>query len=123
MTAVPARRLKLDESLPRSVEAVFGDAGFDVHTVHEEQLAGRPDGEVAEACRQESRALVTLDRDFADIRIFRPADYAGLVLLRPARQDATSLGRLAWRLVKLMAERDPVGALWVVEEKRIRIHR
>lgn len=52
-----AVRFKLDENLPRDVEALLRDAGHDVQTVLEERLGGSPDPDVLEACRGERRIL------------------------------------------------------------------
>jgi predicted nuclease of predicted toxin-antitoxin system len=60
-------RFKLDENLPRDVEALFGYAGLDAKTVLGERLGGRPDPKVFDASKAEDRILVTLDLDFADI--------------------------------------------------------
>ena len=38
-------------------------------------LRGGADPTLAEICKRESRALVTLDLDFADIRTYPPAEY------------------------------------------------
>jgi hypothetical protein len=53
-----------------------------VVTAAEEELGGRPDGDVARRCQEEQRALVTLDLDFSSIRSYPPEDYAGIIVLR-----------------------------------------
>jgi len=45
-------------------------AGFEADTVAEEYLSGADDSTVADAVRSGVRVLVTLDRDFGDIRNF-----------------------------------------------------
>ena len=71
-------RFKLDENIPRNAEALLKDAGHDVQTVIGERLGGQPDTNVLGACLRETRILVTLDLDFADIRINRPASHCGI---------------------------------------------
>jgi len=68
-----AGRFKLDENLPRDVEGLLGEAGHDVETALSERLGGEPDRKVFDASRCEDRILVTLDLDFADIRLYPPS--------------------------------------------------
>jgi predicted nucleic acid-binding protein len=66
-------RFKLDENLPRRAAGLLLEAGHDVSTVADEGLVGHPDGAVAEAAAEDERTLVTMDKDFGDLRSFRPA--------------------------------------------------
>jgi len=79
-------RFKIDENLPFEVATLLCEASHDASTVFGQQLSGSGDPNVAAVCRAERRALVTLDTDFADIRTYPPAQYAGLVVLRLRRQ-------------------------------------
>jgi predicted nuclease of predicted toxin-antitoxin system len=68
-----AARFKLDENLPRDVQALLRQGGHDVQTALDEQLGGRPDPEILDAYVREARILVTFDLDFADIRLYPPS--------------------------------------------------
>src|SRR5436190_1527827 len=46
-------------------------------TVYDQGLRGHDDGDIADVCRREQRALVTLDLDFSDVRVYPPAHYPG----------------------------------------------
>ncbi|MFQ5507305.1 MAG: DUF5615 family PIN-like protein [Planctomycetota bacterium] len=72
---------KIDENLPEQAAAVLSLAGHDATTVKEQELAGASDRHLASLCRHEKRAFVTLDLDFADIRVFPPTEYPGLIVL------------------------------------------
>ena len=91
---------KTDENLPIEVAESLRQRGHDVLTVMDQQLAGRPDTDVATICQSEQRALVTLDLDFADLRAYPPDAYAGLVVLRPGIQSVTAVVRLAEQMVR-----------------------
>ena len=52
---------KIDENMPLEAVELLGQAGHLAHTVFDEQLAGRPDPNVAAACQVEQRVLITLD--------------------------------------------------------------
>ncbi len=80
-------RFKLDENLPRDAKALLLTAGHDAETATDEHLGGNPDLKVLDACRTESRILITLDLDFADIRLYPPSTHPGVWVLRPATQS------------------------------------
>jgi predicted nuclease of predicted toxin-antitoxin system len=68
-------RFKLDENMPVEAAELLRAANYVADTVHDEQLAGHPDPDVALVCQREQRALITLDLDFADIRAYPPDQY------------------------------------------------
>jgi predicted nuclease of predicted toxin-antitoxin system len=111
---------KTDENLPLEVAVLLRGHGLDVATVLEQKLGGHPDADIAAVCRAEHRVLVTLDTDFANIDAYPPADHAGIVVLRLARQDKEHVLRVLASLVPHLVTADLVGRLWIVEETRIR---
>ena len=113
--------LKIDENLPLECAAQLRHAGFSAHTVLDEELSGTDDAVLLKVCQQESRVLLTLDLDFADIRSYPPETHAGIVVLRPKSQDMRSLMSMIGRLVRVLTDRSPQGQLWIVEADRIRI--
>lgn len=116
-----AVRFKLDENLPRDAVALLATAGHDVQTVLEERLGGNPDSEVLEACRNESRVLITFDLDFSDIRLYPPASHSGVWVLRPHTQNiANTLVLLKGALVALESE-SARARLWIIEPGNVRI--
>ena len=114
-------KFKLDENLPAGAARVLADAGHDVSTALQEQLGGKPDARIAETCKLEHRALITLDNDFGNIQAYPPAEYPGLVVLRLVQQDKANILNVLTRLIGRL-EREPLsGRLWVVEAHRVRI--
>lgn len=75
-------RLKLDENIATSAGARLAALGFDVDTVLDEGLGGRPDADIWAAAQSERRFLVTQDLDFSDTRTFAPGTHEGLLLVR-----------------------------------------
>ncbi len=114
-------KFKVDENMPVEVAALLAGAGHDALTVPDQQLGGRPDPDVATVCRQEARAVVTLDLDFSDIRAYPPADYAGIIVLRLARLDKHRVLSAVQRLLPVLVQEPLVGKLWIVEETTVRI--
>ena len=116
-------RFKLDENLGTSSQEVLRSAGHNVATVREQELGGSPDGRIFEICREERRALVTLDRDFGQVLRFPPHLSSGIVVL--ALGSRPNLREISARLADFLAllETRPLGAeLWIVESGRVRIH-
>jgi len=117
------KRFKLDENLPSDVAALLCEAGHDACTVNDQGLGGASDGRVAEVCKLENRAIVTLDLDFSNIRAYPPEQFAGLIVLRVARQDANHIRSVVRSILPQLERESLVGCLWIVEESRLRIWR
>lgn len=114
-------RFKVDQNLPVEIAEALRVAGHDAETVYDEDLAGAPDPRLAEIIRAEARALVTLDRGFGDLRTYPPAEYAGLILLRPPHQDKPTVLRVFAAAIALLDREALTGRLWIVEEHRVRV--
>jgi predicted nuclease of predicted toxin-antitoxin system len=116
-------KFKLDENLSRRAADLIRAAGHDAVTVASEGLRGTADETLFEVCMRESRALVTLDRDFGQVLRYPPAATAGIVVLEigPRATHAGLLDRVR-ELLTLLDARSPGGALWIVEPGRLRIH-
>jgi predicted nuclease of predicted toxin-antitoxin system len=115
-------RFKLDENLSPSLATLFVVAGHEAHSVTEQALGGQPDERVIDVCRRESRVLVTLDLDFANIKAYPPSDFSGIIVLRLASQAHSKTESAVQRLLVFLSKEHPKGALWIVEDDRIRIH-
>lgn len=114
-------KFKVDENLPVEVAELLRQAGYDALTVYDENLAGTRDPQIASVCKEEKRALVTLDTDFADIGAYPPKDYSGLIVLRLKMQDKHHVIKVFNRLVKLIPTEKLEQKLWIVDENRIRV--
>lgn len=114
-------KLKLDENLGARAAEVCRAAGHEVATVRDERLSAATDERLIEVCRLEGRCLVTLDLDFGNPLRFRPADFAGIAVLRlPARPAQADLVD-ALRTLLAALDRAPIaGKLWIAEAGRIR---
>jgi predicted nuclease of predicted toxin-antitoxin system len=112
---------KIDENLHHEVASLLAAAGHDVETVHSEQLSGCDDARLLAVCRAEKRALVTLDRDFGDLRRYPPHETPGIIVLRIARQDRANLLTVVTRLLRLLGTLPLQGQLWIVTESSVRV--
>jgi len=115
-------QFKLDENLGNRGQERLREAGYDVMTVREQCLCGRPDSHVIDVCAEEKRCLITLDLDFADTLTYPPEQYAGIILLRLPRKPMLSDIDISINTVIEALNRgaDITGKLWVVRQKTIR---
>lgn len=75
-------RLLLDENIPPRVALELVRSNYDVVHVKGAGMGGCTDSEVKEFALKESRCIVTLDSDFADIRNYPPGSHAGIIVLK-----------------------------------------
>ncbi len=89
-------RFLVDAGLPRAAAAALRRMGHEAADVRDIGLGSAADEVIADFVRRNKQTLVTRDFDFADIRNYPPADYAGIVVLQ-LPDDAT-----AEQVVKLL---------------------
>lgn len=114
-------KFKIDENLPAEFAAILREAGFDAATVAEEALSGATDTMLPERCRTETRVLLTLDLDFANVQAHPPGTNAGIMVFRSKAQDKLTLISLLRRTVPVLKRQSPGGQLWIVQADRVRI--
>ena len=112
---------KIDENLPAEFVEMLRAATHDAQSVLNEGLGGVADDRVAQVCRDEHRAIVTLDLDFADIRAYPPHEQAGLIVLRVEDQRKRHLLVVFGQVVEMLDAEVLTGRRWVVDECGVRI--
>lgn len=98
----------------------LSSAGHDAVSAVAQNLQGAADPRVMEVCREEGRALVTLDVDFADIRTYPPQEYSGIIVLRLRQLDIATIRTTVTRLVPLLESRPVSKSLWIVDHHKVR---
>lgn len=114
-------KFKLDENLPVELAELFRTHGHDVQTVLDQNLGGASDSALAKVCRQEWRAMVTLDTDFSNIRTYPPKEYSGIVVFRLGSQARDHILEVGARFLLALGSRKLDGRLWIVEETQFRV--
>ena len=121
---MPTIQLKLDENFSPNLTFIFRDAGFDTHSVLDENLSGEPDTVIYEQCLAENRCLITFDTDFCNILRFPADKTAGIIVIRPNRPiTLIDVRHFANVIINLLATNDPMNCLWIVDSNKLRIRR
>ncbi len=63
-------QFKTDENLPVEISEILLNVGHDAKTVNDQQLKGTKDEVLIDICKNENRALITLDTDFSEFNEF-----------------------------------------------------
>jgi predicted nuclease of predicted toxin-antitoxin system len=114
-------KIKLDENLPLQLATQLTRLGYNVHTVHEEQLIGHEDREIWEAAQKESRFLITQDLDFSDLRQFAPGSHHGILLVRLHSPNRRNLVGRVVELFRKESVSEWDGCFVVATERKIRV--
>ena len=116
-------KLKLDENLSKHLKPVLGSLGHDVTTAADEGLLSQPDRAVAKAAGSESRLLLTLDVEFADLRKYAPGSHPGIILFRPGTMGLRAVNRSVEKFVRETDLTPLSGCVVVVGTDRVRVRR
>jgi hypothetical protein len=115
--------IKLDENIGRRGLEILTEAGHDVLTVRDQRLQGASDETLFDVYGNESRVLITLDRDFGQTLRFPPHRSAGIVVLDPGpRATARAIAERLKEFLAAAKIHSVAGSRWIVEPGRLRIH-
>ena len=113
----------IDASLPESLTDLLTNSGHEAQHVRDVGLAHADDHVIGAFSRANGACLLTGDFDFADVREFVPAEYAGIVVLTLPRWCNRLLIEMLVRefLQQIAGEVSLAGKLLIVEAGRIRL--
>ena len=114
-------KFKIDENLPSEIADDLRAAGHEADTVSDEGLAGSADSVILSRIQCEGRAILTLDKGIADIRVYPPNQFAGIILLRPGTDGRRALLALLRQHLPTLLQFNLAGRLFVVTDKGIRV--
>ncbi|MDQ7827097.1 MAG: DUF5615 family PIN-like protein [Candidatus Eremiobacteraeota bacterium] len=116
-------KFKLDENFGTRVKNIFQSEGYDVQTVHDQGIAGCSDRDLFRKCCAESRCLVTMDLDFADVTRFPPNQSSGIAVFRQPKNSGISfIEQLVRQYLKALTNIRSDEKLCIIEAGRIRVH-
>ena len=113
----------IDADLPRSLGSLIKSYGHQATDVRDVGLRRAEDSQIAAYALQEGLCILSGDWGFSDIRVYPPAQYAGIAVVQLPR-DATS--EYIGHLVEGFLQQDELlsilkGKLAIVEAGRIRL--
>jgi predicted nuclease of predicted toxin-antitoxin system len=114
-------KFKIDENLPGELADILRAAGHEADTVSDEGMAGSPDTGIMASVKAENRALLTMDKGIADVRVNPPDQFAGIVLFRPRATGRLATLAFVRQHLPTLFQTDLNGHLFVVSETGIRV--
>ena len=115
-------RFKLDENFDARLVTLVAEGGHDVDTVFLEELSGKPDDAVFQACLTNRRILITLDLDFSNPLRFPPDRTEGIGVVRPPRPTLPLIRATLASAFPELKSKSLKGRFWIVEPARIRVY-
>lgn len=115
-------KFKLDENMPERLVRVLISMGFDADTTTDEGLVGQPDPVLWNACIREGRFLLTQDKDFADVRRFRPTRNSGVLVLRLNNPSRVELIRRVLEILNTVDVKSLQGKTVAATKNKLRFN-
>ena len=116
-------KIKTDENIPTRVIGLLRENDQDVTTVRDEHLVGVSDRRLADVARNEGRILVTLDRGFANVRLYPPGTHPGIFAIHVREQRLSVVLTLVSMFLAEQVFEDFTGCNVVIEPGAIRTRR
>jgi len=114
-------KFKIDENLPIEIAELLNENGFDAKTVIQQNMGGVNDAQLILKCKEGERILVTLDTDFANIRLYSPDESAGIIVIRTLNQAKRNVIKIFKRALDKINKEPLINHLWIIEETMVRI--
>jgi predicted nuclease of predicted toxin-antitoxin system len=114
-------RFKVDENLPAEIRDDLRALGHEAETVTDEGMAGVPDATLLAKVQVERRVFLTLDKGIANIRVYPPQQYPGIVLFRPRTTARSVVLSFIRQHMPTVLQLNLNGHLVVVSEAGMRI--
>lgn len=114
-------RLLLDHGLPRRAAADLRALGWDVIHATESAPSINADPEILDAGRRDSRAIVTLDHDFARLLALTEATAPSVICLRIQRLNRARAVALLVALRPVVEAHVASGAIVSVDAQGVRV--
>ena len=97
--------------------------GYDVVDVRDILSAASPDSAVASAALAENRVIVTRDFDFANVLLYPPEKYPGIIVLKVRALTPSEINRLIELFLTTNPPEIALHALIILEPNRYRVRR
>ena len=114
-------RFFIDASLPRATAQLLSEFGHEATDVRDIGLTTASDEQVAARAKATKIVLITADFDFADIHVYPPDEYAGIVVIdRPEDSRVAQVLELIRRLLLSADVMEKLPGRLVIVDQRAR---
>jgi predicted nuclease of predicted toxin-antitoxin system len=110
-------KLLLDENLPVGLDQKLQNVGCNIKRV----ISGSTDVEVSILAKSEQRTLLTLDKDFANILVYPPRNYFGIICLRIPSPSIEEILKILKVIFKHFNQETIKGKLVIAGPSRFRV--
>ncbi|MGO9105206.1 MAG: DUF5615 family PIN-like protein [Dissulfurispiraceae bacterium] len=113
----------IDANVPRSTHKIVETLGHDVTDVRDILPSASPDTEVASLALNENRIIITRDQDFANILLYPPERYPGIIVLKVRAMKPSEMNNLIELFLKNNPSEIISHATIILEPNRFRVRR
>jgi len=113
----------LDHCVPRHYLRLLGEWGYTATLVTDHIPADSTDPNVIALVQTLDAVLLTVDLDFANVLDYPPKDYAGIIVVRYAVEDESTLDETLKQALTDLYRDDLRGALVIIASTRYRVRR
>ena len=110
-----------DENIAPSLVLALRAKGYDIKDIKEERLFGLSDEGVVKLARQQSRIILTCDKDFGNLMKFPLQVHKGVVLLRFSNLAPLNLIKRFIPLLETKLKDKLTGSLVIIKDNYIDI--
>lgn len=111
----------IDANIPRSTKKIIEALGHDVVDVRDVLPPASPDSAVASLAVDEKRILITRDQDFANILLYPPEKYPGIIVIKVRALNPQEINRLIALFLTSNPPEVISHSLIILEPNRFRI--
>ncbi len=111
----------VDECINIDVVLALRQNSFDVTTVGEVKLTGKPDDTIFEFAKKTKRILLTFDRGFGDIFRFDISHSSGVIVILSGKMKKNEVIKTVLGFIKFISNKNLEGKLVIVGKNKIRI--
>lgn len=112
----------IDANIPRTTKPVLESLGHNVIDVRD-ILPPAPDADVASLALEGDRVILTRDQDFANILLYPPQQYPGIIVLKVHALHPCDINRLIALFLTATPAETIYHSLIILERERFRVKR
>jgi predicted nuclease of predicted toxin-antitoxin system len=113
----------VDHCVPRQYLRLLQEWGYEASALREHLPPDTDDESVLELAQTLDGALLTIDMDFANIKIYPPQDYQGIIVMRYSAQNEEVVSKTLRQVLNDLYRDGLRQALIVISEERYRVRR